>query len=271
MNLKCMIGSHQWYGCTCTTCGKTREEGHDWSKDCEKCTRCGAIRNMPHNWEGCACVVCGRSRDYESMRDSDHVWGDGGRCKKCGKMLEYKFGNRLYIGNEIAELIHSMVKSVHEGEISRRDAVIFVLDVVEKLPKKMGWGPLQTLLNVVCRPREYIAPLYRAVKMKPDVYADFAQYVIGDYYMDLCPNYGDDKSCRNIDGMNALLDCLVDPRADVSSVAANVFKELQRSKVSGNKGPEDIYDIEGWRKWHEEVSRKVEDLREEVNQNKKNK
>jgi hypothetical protein len=41
---KCSLNDHQWLGCKCTVCGKTRDEGHDWSKDCEICSICGKIR-----------------------------------------------------------------------------------------------------------------------------------------------------------------------------------------------------------------------------------
>jgi hypothetical protein len=60
MNISCILGSHKWAGCKCSACGKIRDEGHDWSKDCEKCTKCGATRKNAHKWSDCKCSVCGK-------------------------------------------------------------------------------------------------------------------------------------------------------------------------------------------------------------------
>src|ERR1035438_7791905 len=75
MKLKCALGSHNWQGCKCSRCGKARDEGHDWSKGCEKCAVCGATRTSAINWQGCKCSRCGRSRD------EGHDWSKG--CEKC--------------------------------------------------------------------------------------------------------------------------------------------------------------------------------------------
>ena len=48
MSLKCKLGFHSWYGCRCTVCGKKRDEQHDWSQDCEKCSKCGKTRAKTH-------------------------------------------------------------------------------------------------------------------------------------------------------------------------------------------------------------------------------
>lgn len=42
MNLKCMVGMHEWGGCKCIKCKKTRDQGHDWTEDWRKCGQCGA-------------------------------------------------------------------------------------------------------------------------------------------------------------------------------------------------------------------------------------
>lgn len=99
MNLKCVLGMHEWKGCKCTNCGKTRDEGHDWatdcencarcgksradshqwSTDCEKCAKCGKTRAGAHSWSGCKCSKCGKTRD------EGHDWGqDCEKCHKCG-------------------------------------------------------------------------------------------------------------------------------------------------------------------------------------------
>ena len=76
--LGCKLGFHNWSGCRCVKCGKTRNEGHDWSKDCEVCTRCGFCRSNAHKWNGCKCSVCAK------IRDDGHVW-EGCTCSICGK------------------------------------------------------------------------------------------------------------------------------------------------------------------------------------------
>ena len=98
MNLKCAIGLHAWIGCKCAKCGKTRDEGHAWTNDCETCAQCGKTRRGVHNWDGCVCLHCGATRDEghdwakdcevcarcRKSRTSAHVW-DGPRCLTCGK------------------------------------------------------------------------------------------------------------------------------------------------------------------------------------------
>jgi hypothetical protein len=39
MNLKCRLGIHEWNGCRCSRCNKTREHGHEW--DGGRCSGCG--------------------------------------------------------------------------------------------------------------------------------------------------------------------------------------------------------------------------------------
>jgi len=79
MAFKCKIGLHSWNGCKCKDCGKTRDEQHDWNKDCEKCSICGKTRDEQHDWNGCKCSKCGKTRDEE------HKWWNGCKCPKCGK------------------------------------------------------------------------------------------------------------------------------------------------------------------------------------------
>jgi hypothetical protein len=80
MNLKCAIGMHEWSGCKCSTCGKTRDDDHDWSKDCDKCAKCGRERAGVHSWSGCKCSTCGKTSD------ESHDWSKNcDKCAKCGK------------------------------------------------------------------------------------------------------------------------------------------------------------------------------------------
>jgi hypothetical protein len=200
-----------------------------------------------------------------STRDKEHVW-EGAKCKKCGQDVKYDFGGKVYTGNQIAELIMGLTKSVAEGTLAGQEAVIVALDMVEKLPQGMGWNLLQALL-FICRPRIYITPLYRRLKAKPDAYAEFAKYLVRDYTLDLVSNYADEKSCQNVAGLNALLDCLADSRESVSNVAKAVFEELKAGS-NRDQTPANISDIKGWRKWQQECSRDVEKLREEIRRNK---
>lgn len=77
MTIRCFLSFHNWVGCKCSVCGKTRDEGHEWNKDCEKCVRCGGARTSAHKWAGCRCSTCGKTRDQ------DHDWKNG-RCTRCG-------------------------------------------------------------------------------------------------------------------------------------------------------------------------------------------
>ena len=90
MAFKCKIGLHNWNGCKCLDCGKTRDEQHNWngckcskctqvrdeqhdfSKDCEKCSKCGKTRKNQHKWDGRKCTICGKL--------------DKIKCDKCGQM-----------------------------------------------------------------------------------------------------------------------------------------------------------------------------------------
>ena len=99
MNLKCLIGmhdwvadcancskcgkardvAHSWAGCKCKECDQRRDEGHDWSEDCEKCAICGNTREDRHNWsKNCErCAICGTTREH------GHSFIDC-RCSVCG-------------------------------------------------------------------------------------------------------------------------------------------------------------------------------------------
>lgn len=79
MTLKCAFGLHRWSGCKCSVCAKVRNEGHNWSKDCETCAKCATTRSGSHAWNGCKCSNCGK------IRNEGHDWGkDCETCAKCG-------------------------------------------------------------------------------------------------------------------------------------------------------------------------------------------
>jgi hypothetical protein len=69
MSLKCRLGRHTWAGCKCTTCGKPRDEYHNWSEDCGKCSICGEARDKAHSGEGHRCGRCGKTSDNGSRQD----------------------------------------------------------------------------------------------------------------------------------------------------------------------------------------------------------
>ncbi len=123
MAFKCIFGFHNWDGCKCSDCNKTRDEEHDRSKDCERCSKCGKIRYQQHdfskdceicskcgktrenqhNWNGCICSVCKKTRDEQHdwssdcnncskcdiIRENQHDWSkDCDKCSKCCKTRE---------------------------------------------------------------------------------------------------------------------------------------------------------------------------------------
>lgn len=85
MGIKCIFG-HRWDGCKCSTCGQTRDEGHNWAKDCETCAICGMTRDGAHDWtKDCEkCARCGATR-----KDA-HKWDDA-KCSQCGKHTQYYY------------------------------------------------------------------------------------------------------------------------------------------------------------------------------------
>jgi hypothetical protein len=78
MHLKCYVNFHEWDGCKCLRCGKYRDEGHDWSQDCDKCTKCGKTRSDRHSWDGYKCTSCGKTRilDIITLEDLQAVSTD---------------------------------------------------------------------------------------------------------------------------------------------------------------------------------------------------
>ncbi|MDR3690451.1 MAG: ankyrin repeat domain-containing protein [Fimbriimonas sp.] len=84
MTIKCLVGSHLWNGCKCTACGKTRDEAHDWSKDCEKCFACARTRDGGHDFSQgiMKCARCGATNtDAINSLLGAAILGDEGRVK----------------------------------------------------------------------------------------------------------------------------------------------------------------------------------------------
>ncbi len=120
---------HDWVGCRCSACAKTRNEGHDWNTDCEVCSVCGAVRPTSHNWEGCTCLTCGKTRDegHDWRNDCEkcsrcsvtrvtradyHDWEDW-KCQNCGKMQYDWAVNRVTASWEKLKILDPW-NSVHD-------------------------------------------------------------------------------------------------------------------------------------------------------------
>ncbi|MCL2059454.1 MAG: hypothetical protein FWH01_10425 [Oscillospiraceae bacterium] len=73
---KCGFADHDWDGCKCKRCLRTRDESHDW--DGCKCRRCGAVRDELHDWDGCKCTRCKKTIEHEPDAS--------GRCRRCGRV-----------------------------------------------------------------------------------------------------------------------------------------------------------------------------------------
>jgi len=121
--------AHKWEGCKCPACGKVRNQGHDWSKDCQKCARCEAVRAVAHQWDGCKCLVCSRTRDQ------GHKWGkECEECKKCGKPSPEKMRQQV-------EQIRQQFKQQKELEerLLREERETVPRARYPDLPKKTWW------------------------------------------------------------------------------------------------------------------------------------
>lgn len=95
----------------CPRCGAKRNEGHNWSKNCEQCSRCGKTRTAGHDWNS-ECQQCARCRlrrtavhdftkDCEKCalctlsRTAAHDWSKGcEKCSRCGSLSGSKRAER---------------------------------------------------------------------------------------------------------------------------------------------------------------------------------
>jgi len=123
MSLKCNLGLHDWSkDCEkCSKCGNARDKGHDWSENCEKCSKCYKTRYTGHKWTGCKCSQCG------ATRGESHKWVDG-ICSMCGTPQDsFDAQEAAKTGNaqQLAELLR------------RNPNLVFSRD-------HKGWTPLHT-------------------------------------------------------------------------------------------------------------------------------
>lgn len=104
MGLACKLGRHKWNGCTCTQCGKRRQNpvdaDHDWQPDgdcARRCARCGKTKEE-HCWlteTACLdeCVDCGKKRIHHQVGAlkgrgydvSEDLYYTDYRCQRCGR------------------------------------------------------------------------------------------------------------------------------------------------------------------------------------------
>jgi ankyrin repeat protein len=131
MGILCAFGFHNWDGCECDTCGKMRDGGHDWSKDCGKCARCGAerkdarskTRDVGHDWsKDCTrCAKCGKGRE------ASHVWA-GCKCSACGKTRDeqhdWKGSSCIICGKSRDELNWELIRASVKGDLDAVKAAI---------------------------------------------------------------------------------------------------------------------------------------------------
>jgi uncharacterized protein (TIGR02145 family) len=146
MSFNCKIGFHSWNGCNCIHCGKTRDEQHDFSKNCEKCSKCGKIPDMDqHNWsDDCEkCSVCGKTREKH------HSWvNDCENCSKCGKVQngQHKMANGMcQICGKGTYLDENSGKSYKVINIGNQ--ILFAENFAKKPDKGNSWAYDDTEIN----------------------------------------------------------------------------------------------------------------------------
>ncbi len=138
MNFKCLFG-HKWDGCKCSKCGKTRNEAHDWSSNCEVCAECGKTRDGAHDWSSnCeVCAECGKTRDGAhdwstnckvcaecgKTRDGAHDW-NGCKCSQCGKTRD-----KGHIKSSDCEKCKKCGKAAYSlGSVGPGGGIVFFVD-----------------------------------------------------------------------------------------------------------------------------------------------
>jgi ankyrin repeat protein len=82
VHLACAFNSHQWIGCKCIRCGRTRR--HRWSIDTGRCARCGACEGA-HDLVESKCV-CGRCGERFHLWARDRTYWT--TCKMCGRTID---------------------------------------------------------------------------------------------------------------------------------------------------------------------------------------
>ncbi len=68
MKWRCLFGRHNWNGCRCERCGKTRDEQHDWET-------IESVTSSEPGWYGDTPINIIRTSSFS-------------RCRICGKKTE---------------------------------------------------------------------------------------------------------------------------------------------------------------------------------------
>ncbi|MFZ4456308.1 MAG: hypothetical protein ACOYOT_08820 [Bacteroidales bacterium] len=106
MQIKCILGYHNWDGCKCTKCGQTRDEQHELSKDCEKCSVCEKSILNRHKWDGCKCSICGKTRDEQHTLSNKFC----NKCTKCNKLIKDNLNTSFVFGGVLLNELHDWNK-----------------------------------------------------------------------------------------------------------------------------------------------------------------
>jgi uncharacterized protein (TIGR02145 family) len=147
MSFKCKIGIHSWDGCKCSGCGKTRDEQHDLSHSCEKCSKCDKVfEEDQHIWkEDCEkCSRCGKTRE------NHHHWLlDCEKCSECGKARK----DEHKIVNGVCQVCgHGSFMDENDGKsykvIKIGNQVIMAENYAKITSKGNGWAYEDTDTNV---------------------------------------------------------------------------------------------------------------------------
>jgi TPR repeat protein len=110
-----------------------RDEGHDWRRDCEKCSRCGTARPTAHKWTGCKCSVCGKTRD------EGHDWSeDSEKCSRCGTAW----------ATAHKELITQLLQAVGRGDVEEIRKALVAGATPNKIVANIGDLREVTLLHL---------------------------------------------------------------------------------------------------------------------------
>jgi uncharacterized protein (TIGR02145 family) len=138
MGLKCKLGVHNWDGCQCIICGKTRNEHHDLSKDCETCAKCGQTVENNHNWtKDCErCSKCGK------IREDFHSWKQN--CEKCSKCGQKRY-DKHQMENGLCNLCgHGVFKDDSDGKVYKvvkiGDQILMAENYAKKLESGNFWA-----------------------------------------------------------------------------------------------------------------------------------
>ena len=111
MNIICKLGFHSWNGCKCRKCSITRDEQHNWKKNCEKCSICNKSRENVHQRKGCSCINCHTT--FHTVKDCI--------CSKCLKEFhefdlynfEFGFGSPSLVKNINACFCKKCRQTIH--------------------------------------------------------------------------------------------------------------------------------------------------------------